>query len=68
MIEEALKDFFKAIELGSKHIGIYNGISCAYLQAKRFQKALIYSNICLTNHPHNEDFLIQRSLIYLSLE
>jgi len=52
MIDEALKDFFKAIELGSKHIGIYNGISCAYLQAKKYEKALIYSNICLSQHNH----------------
>ncbi len=51
MIEDGLKDFFKAIELGSKHIGIFNGISSAYLQAKKYQKALIYSNICLSNHP-----------------
>jgi tetratricopeptide (TPR) repeat protein len=68
MIEEALKDFFKAIELGSRHIAIYNGISCAYLQAKKYEKALIYSNICLNNHPHMEEFLVQRSLIYLELE
>ncbi len=52
MIEEALKDFFKAIELGSKHNGIFNGISSAYLKAKKYHKALIYSNICLNNYPN----------------
>jgi hypothetical protein len=36
MIDEALQDFFKAIELGSRHISIFNGISCAYLQAKKY--------------------------------
>lgn len=65
MIQEALKDFFKAIELGSKHKAIFNGISCAYLQAKKYEKALIYSNICLHSNPHMEEFLVQRSLIYL---
>jgi tetratricopeptide (TPR) repeat protein len=54
LIDEALRDFFIAIELGSRHIGIFNGISCAYLQAKKYQKALIYSNICLHNHPNTE--------------
>ncbi len=68
MIDEALKDFFKSIELGSTHVGIYNGVSCAYLQAKKYEKALIYSNICLTHHPHMEEFLVQRSLIYLELQ
>lgn len=68
MIEEALKDFFKAIELGSRHVAIYNGISCAYLQAKKYEKALIYSNICLNTHLNTEEFLVQRSLIYLELE
>lgn len=54
MIDDPLKDFFKAIELGSKHVAIYNGISCAYLQVKKYEKALIYSNICLANHPRME--------------
>jgi len=35
-IESAIKDFFKAIELGSKKNEIYNGISEAYLKGNKF--------------------------------
>lgn len=31
------------------------------------EKALIFSNICLEKEPKNEEFLIQRSRIYLEL-
>ena len=35
-IESAIKDFFKAIELGSRKIGIFNGISEAYMKGGKF--------------------------------
>lgn len=66
-IQSAIKDFFKAIELGSRKNGVFNGISEAYLRGGKFEKALIYSNISLEKEPKNEEFLIQRSRIYLEL-
>jgi tetratricopeptide (TPR) repeat protein len=46
-IQSAIKDFFRAIELGSRKNGVFNGISEAYLKGGKFEKALIYSNISL---------------------
>ena len=67
-IDSALQDFFKAIELGSRNIEVFNGISYAYLMSGKYEKALIYSNISLEKEPQNEEFLIQRSRIYLELK
>lgn len=52
-IDSAIKDFFKAIELGSRKNGIFNGISQAYLRGGKYEKALIYSNIELEKAPKN---------------
>jgi len=35
------------------------------MKGGKFEKALIYSNISLEKEPKNEEFLIQRSRIYL---
>ena len=51
---EAIKDFFHALELGSKNIGVYNGIGESYLRDKKYEKALFYSNIALEKNPNNE--------------
>lgn len=42
-----------------------NGISYAYLKAGKSEKALVYINMALEKSPNNENFLIQRSMIYL---
>jgi len=52
--DESIEDFFHALELGSKNIGIYNGIGQTYLRAKKYEKALYYSNIALEKSPNNE--------------
>lgn len=64
-IEPAICDFFKAFELGSRSTSILNGVSCAYLKSGRPEKALVYSKLALEREPENEDFLIQRSMIYI---
>lgn len=52
-IDEAISDFFKAIELGSRSLNILNGISYAYLKAGKAEKALVYVNIALEKMPNN---------------
>lgn len=52
-MEEAIQDFFHALELGSRNHGVYNGISQTYLKAKKYEKALYYSNIALEKSPNN---------------
>lgn len=52
-IENALKDFFHAVEIGSRNIAVFNGISYAYLMLGKFEKALIYSNIALEKESKN---------------
>ena len=46
-IDAAIADFFKALQLGSRKVDIFNGISCAYLAAEKAEKALVYSNYAL---------------------
>jgi tetratricopeptide (TPR) repeat protein len=48
-------------------VGVYNGIGQTYLKAKKYEKALYYSNIALEKSPNNEEFLIQRSKIFLEI-
>lgn len=66
-IDQAISDFFKAIELGCRSLNILNGISYAYLKAGRAEKALVYVNIALEKMPNNQDFLIQRSMVNLEI-
>jgi tetratricopeptide (TPR) repeat protein len=51
--DEAIEDFFHALELGSRNVGVYNGIGQTYLKAKKYEKALYYSNIALEKSPNN---------------
>lgn len=66
-VDAAIADFFKAVDLGSKNTSIMNGISFAYLKAGRPEKALVYINLALEKQPLNEEFLIQRSMVYIEL-
>lgn len=67
LIDSAIADFFRAIDLGSKNIYLMNGLSYAYLKAGRADKALVYVNSALKKAPKNEDFLVQRSMVYLAI-
>lgn len=35
-MDEAIEDFFYALELGSRNHGVYNGIGQTYLKAKKY--------------------------------
>ena len=67
-VDAAIAEFFKAIDLGSKSIKLMNGISYAYLKAGKPDKALVYVNIALEKQPNEEDFSIQRSMVYTELK
>lgn len=51
-IDDAIADFFKAIELGSRNVYLWNGISYAYLKAGKAEKSLVYVNIALEKSPN----------------
>lgn len=57
-----------AEELGSKNAGIFKGIGEAYRLLKDYDKALYYLNEALKRDGNNEDFLIERSNIYIDVK
>jgi tetratricopeptide (TPR) repeat protein len=63
--QEAIADFLYAEELGSKNPGIFKGIGEAHRLMKDFEKALYYLNEALKRDKTNEEFLIERSNIYV---
>lgn len=63
--QDAIEDFLYAEELGSKNPGIFKGIGEAYRLLKDYEKALYYLNEALKRAPKSEDFLIERSNIYV---
>lgn len=67
-VDAGIADFFKAIELGSRNVRLMNGISYAYLRGGKPDKALAYINIALDKQPNQEDFLVQRSMVYIELK
>jgi len=64
-LNEAIADFHYAEEMGSKNPGIYSGIGQSYRLLKNYDKALYYLNTALEKSPNNEEFLVQRSNIYV---
>ncbi len=46
-IEQAMNNLLIALDLGSTHPGIFNGISFTLFKAGKYGKALVYSNLCL---------------------
>ena len=57
-----------AEELGSKNPGIFKGMGEAYRLLKDYDKALYYLNEALKRDATNEDFLIERSNIYIDIK
>jgi len=54
--------------LGSKNPGIYSGIGQSYRLLKNYDKSLYYLNNALDKSADNEEFLIQRSNIYIDIK
>ncbi len=54
--------------MGSKNPGIFKGIGEAYRLLKDYDKALYYLNEALKRDAKNEDFLIERSNIYVDIK
>ena len=63
----AIDDFMYAEQLRSQNPGIFNGIGMAFRLLKDYEKALYYLNEALRKEPLNEEFLIQRSNIYVDV-
>lgn len=66
-LSDAIDNFNKALELGSNNPGIFSGIGQSYRLLKNFAKALLYLNKALEKSPGNEEFLVQRSNIYVDI-
>ena len=66
--QDAIEDFLYAEELGSKNPGIFKGMGEAYRLLKDYDKALYYLNEALKRDATNEDFLIERSNIYIDIK
>ena len=54
--------------MDSKNPGIYSGIGQAYRLIQNYDKALYYLNKALEKSPNNNEFLVQRSNIYVDIK
>ena len=67
-LDDAIKDFEYSQQLGSTNPGIYSGIGQAHRLLKNYKKSLQYLNDALKMSPEKEEFLIQRSNIYIDIQ
>lgn len=65
---DAIEDFLYSQELGSKNAGIFKGIGQASRLMKDYEKALLYLNDALKKDAKNQDFLMERSNIYIDIK
>ncbi len=66
--QEAIQDFNYSLELGSKNPSIFSGIGQAFRLLKNYEKALYYLNFALEKNTDNDEYMLQRSNIFVDIK